>query len=103
MRLPPLKPAAAYLLEVDGVLLPIPISRHMIVAVHANRPGVVLVLLSALASRGVNVVDLQLGARGDRNFAALGIEGDERDVADVLRRLGPTYFEASQIILGSVP
>ena len=103
MRLPPLKPAAAYLLEVDGVWLPIPISRHMIVAVHANMPGVVLVLLSALASCGVNVVDLQLGARGDRNFAALGIEGDERDVAEVLRRLGPTYVEASQIILGSVP
>ena len=101
MRLPPLKPAAAYLLEVDGVWLPIPLSRHMIVAVHANRPGVVLVLLSALASRGVNVVDLQLGARGDRNFAALGIEGDERDVAEVLRGLGPSYFEASQIVLGS--
>ena len=75
MRLPPLKAAAAYLLEVDGVWLPIPISRHMIVAVHANRPGVVLVLLSALASRGVNVVDLQLGARGDKNFAALGDRG----------------------------
>jgi len=103
MRLPPLKPAAAYLLEVDGVWLPIPLSRHMIVAVHANRPGVVLVLLSALASRGVNVVDLQLGARGDRNFAALGIEGDERDVAEVLRGLGPSYFEASQIVLGSTP
>ena len=101
MRLPPLKPAAAYLLEVDGVWLPIPVSRHMIVAVHANQPGVVLVLLSALASRGVNVVDLQLGARGDKNFAALGIEGDERDVSEVLRGLGPSYFEASQIVLGS--
>jgi histidinol-phosphatase (PHP family) len=103
MRLPPLKPAGAYLLEVDGVWLPIPLSRQMIVAVHANRPGVVLVLLSALASRGVNVVDLQLGARGDKNFAALGIEGDEREVAEVLRRLGPSYFEASQIVLGSEP
>ena len=102
MRLPPLKPAPAYLLEVDGVWLPIPISRHMIVAVHANRPGVVLVLLSALASCGVNVVDFQLGARGDKNFAALGIEGDERDVAEVLRRLGPSYFEASQVVAGSV-
>ena len=50
----------------------------------------------------MNVVDLQLGARGDKNFAALGIEGDERDVAEVLRRLGPSYFEASQIMLGSV-
>ena len=103
MRPPPLKAAPAYLLEVDGVWLPIPISRHMIVAVHANRPGTVLVLLSALASRGVNVVDFQLGARGDKNFAALGIEGDERDVAEVLRRLGPSYFEVSQIVAGSVP
>ena len=102
MRLPPLKPAAAYLLEVDGVWLPIPVSRHMLIAVHANRPGVVLVLLSALAARGVNVVDLQLGARGDKNFAALGIEGDERDVAEALRQLGPSYFEASQILLRSV-
>lgn len=101
IALPPLKRAAAYLLEVDGVWLPIPLSPHMIIAVHANRPGVVLVLLSALASRGVNVVDLQLGARGDRNFAALGIEGDGRDVAEVLTRLGPQYLEASHIVLGS--
>jgi len=101
IALPPLKKAAGYLLEVDGVWLPIPISAHMIIAVHANRPGVVLVLLSALASKGVNVVDLQLGARGDRNFAALGIEGDGRDVAEVLTRLGPQYLEASQVELGS--
>jgi hypothetical protein len=103
MHLPPLKSAAAYLLEVDGVWLAIPLSRQMIVAVHANRPGVVLVLLSALASRGVNVIDLQLGARGDRNFAALGVEGDPRDVAEVLRRLGPSYYEASHIQLGGHP
>lgn len=101
IALPPLKRAAAYLLEVDGVWLPLPVSQQMIVAVHANRPGVVLVLLSALASRGVNVVDLQLGARGDRNFAALGIEGDPRDVAEVLTRLGPQYLEASHVLLGS--
>jgi histidinol-phosphatase (PHP family) len=100
MHLPPLKPAPAYLLEVDGVWLPIPLSRQMIIAVHANRPGVVLVLLSALASCGVNVVDLQLGARGDKNFAALGVEGDSRDVTEVLRRLGPSYYEASHILLG---
>jgi HisJ family histidinol phosphate phosphatase len=99
MRRPPLRRAPAYLLEVDGIWLPMPVSRHMVIAVHANRPGVVLVLLSALASRGVNVLDLQLGARGDTNFAALGIQGDEREVAEVLRMLGPAYLEASQILL----
>jgi histidinol-phosphatase (PHP family) len=99
VRLPPLKKAAAYLIEVDGVWLPIPVSPHMILTVHANRPGVLLVLLSALASRMVNVIDMQLGARGDKGFAALGIEGDERDVSEVLPRLGPEYHEASQLML----
>ncbi|MGO9410259.1 MAG: histidinol-phosphatase HisJ family protein [Spirochaetia bacterium] len=100
VRLPPVKKAAIYLLEVDGVWLPMPVSRQMIITVHGNRPGVLLVLLSALASRNVNVVDLQLGARGEKGFAALGVQGDERIVAEVLTQLGPSYLEASQIILG---
>jgi histidinol-phosphatase (PHP family) len=99
VRLPPLKKARAYLIEVDGVWLPIPVSPHMLITVHSNRPGVLLVLLSALASRKVNVKDLQLGARGDKGFAALGVEGDERDVAEMLPRLGPEYYEASEIVL----
>ena len=45
--LPEKRPSAGYLLEVDGVWLPILISPRMIIAVHANRPGVVLVPLSA--------------------------------------------------------
>jgi histidinol-phosphatase (PHP family) len=94
-----LKTAPAYLLEVDGVSLPIPISQHMVITVHNNRPGVLLILLSALASRGVNVVDLQLGSRGERGFAVLGIDGDRRDVAAVLTELGPQFYEANQIVL----
>jgi hypothetical protein len=100
VRLPPVKKAAAYLLEVDGVWLPMPISRQMIITVHGNHPGVLLVLLSALASRNINVRDLQLGARGEKGFAALGVQGDEGIVADLLTQLGPSYLEASQIILG---
>ena len=100
IELPPLKAAPAYLLEVDGVSLPIPISSHMVLTVHSNRPGVLLILLSALASRKVNVLDLQLGSRGERGFAVLGIEGDEREVASVLTELGPQFYEASQIVLG---
>lgn len=99
VALPPLKEAPAYLLELDGVWLPVPASRQMVVTVHANRPGVLLVLLSALASRRVNVIDLQLGARGETGFAALGVEGNERDVADVLAELGPGFIEASQLLL----
>ncbi len=102
VHLPPVKKAASYLLEVDGVWLPIPISRHMILTVHGNHPGVLLVLLSALASRNINVMDLQLGARGEKGFAALGVDGDERDVAELLTRLGPSYLEASQIALTGI-
>jgi histidinol-phosphatase (PHP family) len=98
-KLPPFKPAPAYLLEVDGVELPIPISRHMVITVHQNRPGILLILLTALASRDVNVMDLQLGSRGDRGFAVLGIEGDERAVAEVLPRLGPQFHEVSHLVL----
>jgi len=99
IELPPLKAAPAYLLEVDGVSLPIPISGHMVITLHNNRPGILLILLSALASRGVNIMDLQLGSRGERGFAVLGIEGDERSVAAVLTELGPQFYEATQIVL----
>jgi hypothetical protein len=96
--LPP-KGAPAYLLEVDGVWLPMALSRHMVITVHANRPGVLLVLLSALAARKVNVLDLQLGERGDKGCAALEVDGDEREVAALLAQLGSDYLEAVQVLL----
>ena len=99
VKLPPLKRAPVYLLEVDGVDLPIPVSGHMVITVHSNRPGTLLILLTALASRGVNVVDLQLGQRGERGFAVLGVQGGEREVAEVLTQLGPQFYEASQVLL----
>jgi histidinol-phosphatase (PHP family) len=99
VTLPPLKEAPAYLLEVDGVWLPLPLSRHMVLTVHANRPGVLLVLLSAFAAHDVNVVDLQLGERGDKGYAALGVDGDERLVASLLGQLGSGYLEAAQVLL----
>ncbi len=98
-RLPAFRPAPAYLLEVDGVELPIPVSRLMVITVHDNRPGILLILLTALASRGVNVVDLQLGTRGGHGFAVLGIDGDEREVAAVLGHLGPPFHEVSLLRL----
>jgi HisJ family histidinol phosphate phosphatase len=99
VKLPPLKRAPVYLLEVDGVDLPIPVSGHMVITVHSNRPGTLLILLSALASRGVNVLDMQLGQRGERGFAVLGVQGGEREVAEVLTQLGPQFYEASQVLL----
>jgi len=94
-RIPPLRKADVYLLSVDGVDLPLPLSKQMILTIHSNTPGVLLILLSALASVGANVKDLQIGRRGEKQFAVLGIEGDMSEVAEVAGRLGPQFYEVS--------
>jgi HisJ family histidinol phosphate phosphatase len=99
IALPPYKSAPVYLLEVDGVELPVPVSRQMVISIHANRPGVLLILLSALAARGVNVMDLQLGKRGERGYAVLGVSGSAAEVSASLSSLGPEFVEVSYIEL----
>ena len=94
------KKSDTYLLEVDGVELPMPVGPQMILTTHKNSPGVLLILLSALSSRGVNIVDLQLGERGTKGYTALSVEGDSRAISDVLSRLGPLYYEVSHLVLG---
>ncbi len=86
-----------WLLELDGVELPIPLSERMILTVHDNKPGTLLILLSALASRHVNIQDLQLGERGNRGYAAIGVEGHDGDMELVLSRLGGNFHEATLI------
>ncbi len=98
----PFMDGPVYLLEVDGVALPIPISSHMILTVHNNKPGVLLTLLSALASRDLNIVDLQLGSRGDKGYAILGVEGNEMSLSNVLTLLGPEFHEVSHLVLNSI-
>ncbi|MBU1076484.1 MAG: histidinol-phosphatase HisJ family protein [Spirochaetes bacterium] len=101
-ELPPFKKSPFYILQVDGVDLPIPVSKQMVLTVHNDKPGVLLILLSALASRQINVADLQLGHRGDKGFAVLGVEGNERDVAEVLTKLGPQFYEVSHLTLNNI-
>jgi histidinol-phosphatase (PHP family) len=100
---PPVKRNKYYLLEMDGVKLPIPISKNMILAAIKNKPGVLLILLSALASRKINVIDLQLGEKGDRGYVALSYEGgDFALVEDLLRKLGNQYYETTHLQLSGV-
>jgi histidinol-phosphatase (PHP family) len=99
LLIPEIKRGNRYLLELDGVDLPMPISSHMILSIHNNRSGVLLILLSALASRNINVLDLQLGHRGQKAYAALGVEGDERIVAELLSKLGPQFHETAHLVL----
>lgn len=87
------------ILEIDGIEMNIPISSSMIITSHKNSKGVLLILLSALASVNVNVKNLQLGKRGNKAYAVLGVEGDEKEIKDVLSRLGSSFYEASCISL----
>jgi len=99
LNAPPVKKCKHYLLEVDGVKLPIPLGKQMILAVIKNKPGVLLILLSALASRKINIIDLQLGERGDRGFLAVSIDGDFGVVEEMLRKLGNQYYETTHFEL----
>ena len=85
------------MLEMDGVDLKIALSQRMIVTKHENSPGVLLILLSALASKGINIVDLRLGKRNKVGYSALAIEGDPNVIRNLLGRLGDNYFEANLV------
>ncbi len=95
--LPGYRRTGPWLLEIDGVELPIPVSERMILTVHDNKPGTLLILLSALASHSVNIQDLQLGERGSKGYAAIGVEGNDGDIELVLSRLGNKFHEATLV------
>ncbi|WP_171593661.1 histidinol-phosphatase HisJ family protein [Marinifilum caeruleilacunae] len=99
--IPELQKGKNYLLEVDGVNLPIAISKQMILSIHNNSSGVLLILLSALASQNINIKDLKLGQRGNKGYAILGIEESSNSVSEVLKKLGPQFFETTHLQLGS--
>ncbi len=102
IKLPLYKMSPYYILEVDGVDLPIPVSKHMILTVHENKPGTLLILLSALASYNINIHDMQLGKRGDKGFAILGIEGDDNSVKKILPKLGSKFHEITHFSLSNL-
>ena len=83
-----------YLYEMDGVELKMALSDKMILTRHENSPGVLLILLSALASIHVNIVDLRLGKRNKIGYSALAVEGDSNRIRSVLGKLGDPYYEA---------
>lgn len=93
------KSDSLYLLEIDGVEIHTPITKHMIITSHNNSAGVLLILLSALSSIDVNVEMLQLGERGNKGFAVLGVDGDYDTIAHILPRLGSHYKEVSHLML----
>jgi histidinol-phosphatase (PHP family) len=81
----------------DGVELKLPLREKVILTKHENAPGVLLILLSALASKNINIIDLRLGNRNKIGYSALAIEGDSNVIRRLLTKLGSQYFEANLI------
>jgi len=89
--------AGVYLLEMDGVKLNLALSNKVIVTKHHNAPGVLLILLSALASKQINIKDLRLGKLNDVGYSAIAVSGDSNLINNLLNKLGPQYYEANLI------
>lgn len=86
-----------YLLEVDGVGLNLALSDKVILTKHNNAPGVLLILLSALASKHINIKDFRLGKLNNVGYSALAIDGDSNVIRNLLSKLGDQYYEANLI------
>jgi histidinol-phosphatase (PHP family) len=86
-----------YLLEMDGVELKLALSEKVIVTKHNNAPGVLLILLSALSSKQINIIDLRLGNLNNVGYSALAIDGDSNVINNLLSNLGEQYYEANLI------
>ena len=86
----------------DGVELKIALNSKMILTKHENSPGVLLILLSALASKSINIIDMRLGKRNKVGYSALAIDGDSNVIRGLLSKLGEQYYEANLVELHSM-
>lgn len=96
-NLPNFYEEGVYLLEMDGVELKLLLHDKVILTKHNNEPGVLLVLLSALASKNINIIDLRLGKRNKIGYSAIAVNGDKNVINNLLSKLGDQYYEANLI------
>jgi len=61
-----------------------------------------LILLSALAAKAINIIDLQLAHKNKNAYAALVIDGESHAIKEALTKLGSHYAEASFIEFNSI-
>lgn len=99
IELPKNSASTDYITAIDGVEMTVPINKEMIFTKHLNKTGVLLELLSALASKNINIHELQLGERGNFGYSVIGVEGDRTTIARVIRKLSDSFLEASHIVL----
>ena len=96
-KLPNFYEEGIYLLEMDGVELKLLLHDKVILTKHNNAPGVLLILLSALASKNINIIDLRLGKRNKMGYSAIAVNGDKNVINYLLSKLGDQYYEANLI------
>lgn len=96
-KLPNYYDEGVYLLEMDGVKLNLALSEKVILTKHNNAPGVLLILLSALSSKDINIKDLRLGKLNNKGFSAIAVDGDSNVIRNLLTKLGDQYYEANLI------
>jgi D-3-phosphoglycerate dehydrogenase len=68
----------------------LPFARWLLVVRNDNRVGMVALVTSALASGGINIVDLHLGRSADRRTAIMALSLDEPVPASLVEQLGGT-------------
>ena len=86
-----------YLLEMDGVELNLALGEKVILTKHNNVAGVLLILLSALSSKDINIIYLRLGKLNNVGYSAIAVDGDSNVIRNLLANLGEQYYEANLI------
>jgi hypothetical protein len=71
----------------------------MIYSVHEDKPGILFVLLAALAARGVNVLDLRLMQRPGYGHALLAVRGTPLAVQLALHSIRSEFINLSYLTL----
>lgn len=98
--LPAMRKAPYYIHALDDVELEMAPSAHMIYSVHEDKPGILFVLLAALAARGINVLDLRLTQRPGVGHALLAVRGSPTDIRLALHSVRPEFKNLSHLTLG---
>jgi histidinol-phosphatase (PHP family) len=99
---PQLRSAPVYIKDIDGAVLPTPLSENSIFARFEHSPGVLLILLGALFHAEAEIRDIQVSYRGNTGFALVGTTPPKHALNDILSALGPAYYEAVHIQLNTL-
>jgi HisJ family histidinol phosphate phosphatase len=98
-RLPAGRGGPYYINAIDDVEFEMAPAAQMVHSVHEDKPGILFVLLAALAARGVNVLDLRLTQRPGFGHALLAVEGYPLSIQLALESIRPEFKSLSYLSL----